>query len=178
MDSPILDVARDELQKVKKLADKAIAQLGDEELWVKIDPDANSIGVLMRHMAGNMRSRWTDFLTSDGEKPDRNRDQEFEDFAPDRAALVAEWEDGWARVFAALAPLTDADLQRTVFIREEPHSIYMAISRQVAHYAGHAYQIVLLAKHLKGTGWKTLSIPKGESEAFNQRMRERLRARG
>src|SRR5688500_7281084 len=117
--SPILDVARDELQKIKKLADKAIAQLDDEQLWVKLDPEANSVAILMRHMAGNMRSRWTDFRNSDGEKPDRHRDQEFEDVALDRNALAAEWEDGWRRVFEALDPLTDSDLQETVFVREE-----------------------------------------------------------
>src|SRR5512145_2841505 len=120
MSSPILDVARDELQKIKKLADKSIAQLDDDQLWLKLDPEANSIAILMRHMAGNMRSRWTDFRHSDGEKPDRHRDQEFEDIAIDRAALIAEWEDGWRRVFDAINPLTDADLQDIVYIREEP----------------------------------------------------------
>jgi hypothetical protein len=176
MTSPILDAARDELQKIKTLADRAVAQLDDDQLWRKLDPDANSVAILMRHMAGNMRSRWTDFRTSDGEKPDRQRDQEFEDVPRDRAALLAEWEDGWSRVFAALAPLTDTDLGDSVLIREEPHTIYKAISRQVAHYAGHAYQILLLAKHFKGADWHTLSIAKGESEAFNRRMIEKLRA--
>jgi hypothetical protein len=176
MESPVLDVARDELQKTKKLADKAIAQLDDAQLWEKLDPEANSVAILMRHMAGNMRSRWTGFLTSDGEKPDRNRDQEFEDVTLDRAALQAEWEDGWQRVLAALAPLTDADLQRVVYIREEPHSVNRAIVRQIAHYAGHVYQILLLAKHLKGAEWKTLSIPRGESEEFNRRMLAKRRA--
>lgn len=170
MSSPILDVARDELQKIKKLADKAIAQLSDEELHTAIDSESNSVAVIMRHMAGNMRSRWTDFLTSDGEKPDRHRDREFEDPGQTRAELLAEWEDGWRRVFEALDPLTDDDLQRTVFIRSEPHSVYKAISRQVAHYAGHTYQILFLGKHLKGAGWKTLSVPRGQSEEFNRRM--------
>jgi hypothetical protein len=174
--SPILDVARDELQKIKKLADKSIAQLDDDQLWVKLDPEANSIAILMRHMAGNMRSRWTDFRTSDGEKPDRHRDQEFEDVAMDRAALLAEWEDGWRRVFEAIDPLTDADLDQIVLIRQEPHSIYKAISRQVAHYAGHAYQILLIAKHLKGPAWKTLSVPRGQSEEFNRRMMSKGRS--
>jgi uncharacterized protein DUF1572 len=117
-----------------------------------------------------MRSRWTDFLTTDGEKPDRHRDQEFLNDRRDRAALLAEWEDGWQRVFAAIDPLTDADLQEVVYIRQEPHSIYKAISRQVAHYAGHAYQILFIAKHLKGADWKTLSVPRGQSEEFNRRM--------
>jgi uncharacterized protein DUF1572 len=170
MDSPILDVVRDELHKIKKLADKSIAQLDDDQLWVTLDPEANSVAVLIRHLAGNMRSRWTDFLTTDGEKPDRHRDQEFLNDRRDRAALLAEWEDGWQRVFAAIDPLTDADLQEVVYIRQEPHSIYKAISRQVAHYAGHAYQILFIAKHLKGADWKTLSVPRGQSEEFNRRM--------
>jgi Protein of unknown function (DUF1572) len=170
MDSPILDVVRDELHKIKKLADKAIAQLDDDQLWVTLDPEANSVAILIRHMAGNMRSRWTDFLTTDGEKPDRHRDQEFLNDRRDRAALLAEWEDGWQRLFAAIDPLTDADLQEVVYIRQEPHSIYKAISRQIAHYAGHAYQMLFIAKHLKGADWKTLSVPRGQSEEFNRRM--------
>jgi hypothetical protein len=176
MSSPILDVARDELQKIKKLGDKTIAQLADADLNVKIDPEANSIAIIVRHMAGNMRSRWTDFLTSDGEKPDRFRDREFEDLSMTREQLLAEWEAGWACVFGALDPLTDADLQRTVMIRSEPHSVYKAISRQVAHYAGHVYQMVFLGKHLKGAQWSTLSVPRGQSEEFNRRMVERLKA--
>ena len=177
MNSPILDVVRDEFTKIKKLADQSIAQLDDDQLWVKLDPEANSVAVLMRHMAGNMRSRWTDFLTSDGEKPDRQRDREFDEDRRERAALVTEWEDGWRRLFAALTPLTDADLGAMVIIRAEPHTIYQAISRQLAHYAGHAYQILLLAKHLRGSGWRTLSVPRGQSEEFNQKMLARARAR-
>lgn len=177
-DSPILDVVVDEFQKIKKLADKSIAQLSDEQLHTTLDPEANSVAILMRHMAGNMRSRWVDFLTADGEKPNRMRDREFEDPNQTRDELLAEWEHGWKCVFDALAPLSDADLQRTVVIRSEPHSVYKAISRQVAHYAGHAYQILLLAKHLRGTEWKTLSIPRGQSEEFNRRMLARLKAEG
>jgi hypothetical protein len=175
-DSPILSAAIDELQKTKKLADKSIEQLTDEQLHVTLDRDANSVAVLMRHMAGNMRSRWVNFLTSDGEKPDRLRDREFEDPGQTRADLLAEWEHGWQCVFDALTPLTDADLQRTVMIRGEAHSVYKAISRQVAHYSGHAYQILLLAKHLRGADWKTLSIPRGQSEEFNRRMLAKLKA--
>ncbi len=175
-ESPIVEVAIDELQKIKKLADKSIAQVDDTQLWAKLDPEANSMAVLMRHMAGNMRSRWTDFRTSDGEKPDRNRDREFQEPPMSRNELIAEWEDGWRRVFDALAAVRDANLQETVYIRSEPHSIYKAISRQVAHYAGHAYQILLLAKHWKGRDWKTLSIPRGQSEEFNQRMLAKLKA--
>jgi hypothetical protein len=175
--SPILEVVRDELQKTRTLAEKSVAQLSDEHLHAALDPEGNSVAVIMRHMAGNMRSRWTDFLTTDGEKPDRHRDQEFEDRRPSREALMAEWNDGWQRLFDALAPLTDADLQRTVMIRAEPHSVYRAISRQVAHYAGHAYQIVFLAKHLKGADWKTLSVPRGQSEEFNRRMLAKQQAK-
>src|SRR6187551_3148223 len=132
----ILPVVLDEFQKIKKLADKSIEQLSDQQLHATIDPDANSVAVLMRHMAGNMRSRWVDFLTSDGEKPDRLRDREFEDPQQSRADLLAEWEHGWQCLFNALSPLGDGDLQRTVVIRGESHSVYKAISRQVAHYAG------------------------------------------
>jgi hypothetical protein len=177
-DSPILDVVIDEFQKIKKLADKSIAQLSDEQLHTTLDEEANSIAILMRHMAGNMRSRWVDFMTADGEKPNRMRDREFEDPHQTRDELIAEWEHGWKCVFDALAPLSDADLQRTVVIRGEPHSVYKAISRQVAHYAGHAYQILLLAKHLSGANWKTLSIPRGQSEEFNRRMLAKLKAEG
>jgi uncharacterized damage-inducible protein DinB len=175
-DSPILSVAIEELQKAKKLADKSIEQLSDEQLHKTIDADANSVAVLMRHMAGNMRSRWIDFLTTDGEKPDRKRDGEFEDPRQSRAELLAEWEHGWKCVFDALSPLTDDDLQRTVYIRSEPHSVYKAISRQVAHYSGHAYQILLLAKHFQGANWRTLSIPRGQSEEFNRHMLAKLKS--
>jgi hypothetical protein len=177
-DSPILTTAIDELQKIKKLADKSIEQLTDAQLHATLDPEANSVAVLMRHMAGNMRSRWVNFLTSDGEKPDRMRDREFEDPGQTRAELIAEWEHGWQCVFDALTPLSDADLQRTVMIRSEPLTVYKAISRQVAHYAGHAYQILLLAKHLQGANWKTLSIPRGQSEEFNRRMLAKLKSEG
>lgn len=176
MSSPILEAVLDEFHKIKRLADKAIAQLADEQLHVKIDDESNSVAILMRHMAGNMRSRWTDFLTSDGEKPDRHRDQEFDDVPQTRADLQAEWEDGWRCLFDALAPLTDADLQRTVIIRAETHSVYKAMSRQVAHYAGHVYQILFLGKHLQGAAWTTLSVPRGQSEEFNRRMIARQKA--
>ena len=174
-DSSILSVAIDELQKIKKLADKSIEQLSEPQLHATLDAEANSVAILMRHMAGNMRSRWINFLTSDGEKPDRMRDGEFEDPGQTRAELMAEWEHGWQCVFDALTPLRDADLQRTVMIRGEAHTVYKAISRQVAHYAGHAYQILLLAKHMQGPNWKTLSIPRGQSEEFNRRMLARLK---
>jgi hypothetical protein len=174
-DSPILAAVIDEFQKIKRLADKSIEQLSDGQLHATLDPEANSVAILMRHMAGNMRSRWVNFLTSDGEKPDRLRDREFEDPHQTRGELLAEWEHGWRCLFDAIAPLSDADLQRTVVIRGEPHSVYKAISRQVAHYAGHAYQILFLAKHMCGPNWKTLSIPRGQSEEFNRRMLAKLK---
>jgi hypothetical protein len=176
MSSPTLDTARSEFRGLKALAEKAIAQLSDADLHVKIDDESNSVAIIMRHMAGNMRSRWTDFLTTDGEKPDRFRDREFEDTSASRGELLAEWEDGWRRLFDAIDPLSDADLGRTVLIRSEPHTVYKAISRQLAHYAGHVYQILFLGKHLRGKNWKMLSVPRGQSEEFNRKMLERLKA--
>ncbi len=134
-----------------------------------IDAESNSIAIIVKHMAGNMRSRWMDFLTTDGEKSDRNRDTEFEEPPTTRAALLELWERGWKYLFDALEPLTDADLARTVTIRTEPHSVMQAISRQIAHYAHHVGQIVFLAKHLtaKATGkWESLSVPRGQSKQF------------
>ena len=153
----------------KKLAERAMAQCSDENLFTVIDAESNSIAIIVKHMAGNMRSRWMDFLTTDGEKPDRNRDTEFEDAPNTRAALMELWERGWKYVFDALEPLTEADLARTVTIRTEPHSVMQAINRQVAHYSHHIGQIVFLAKHLtaKATGkWDSLSVPRGQSKAF------------
>ena len=170
MTSTLVATSVTELRKVKALAEQALEQLDDAQLWTRLDPESNSVAVLMRHMAGNMRSRWTNFRTTDGEKPDRNRDQEFEDRSLTRADLFAEWEDGWQRVFDALSPLADADLHDTVFIRQEPHTIHKAIVRQIVHYAGHTYQILFIAKHLKGEAWSTLSIPRRKSELFNQQM--------
>jgi uncharacterized damage-inducible protein DinB len=154
----------------KKLAERAMEQVADEHLFAALDHEANSIAIIVKHMTGNMRSRWTDFLTSDGEKPDRNRDSEFIDPPPTRDALMAEWENGWARVFAALEPLTDADLARTVTIRGEPHSVMQAVNRQLVHYAHHVGQIVLLAKHFACDHWQSLSVPRNKSAEFNQKV--------
>lgn len=153
----------------KKLGERAMAQCPDDGLFTTLDAESNSIAIIVKHMAGNMRSRWMDFLTTDGEKPDRNRDTEFEDAPKTRAALMELWERGWKYVFDALEPLTDADLGRTVTIRTEPHSVMQAINRQVAHYSHHVGQILFLAKHLtaKATGkWDSLSVPRGQSKAF------------
>ena len=147
-------------RQYKKLAEGAMAQVSDEDLTTVLDGEMNSIALVVKHMAGNMRSRWTDFLTTDGEKPDRNRDSEFVEPPATRAELMAAWEDGWSRVWAALEPLSDDDLGRTITIRGEPHSVMQAIQRQIAHYAYHVGQIVLLAKHFRGETWRSLSMPK------------------
>ena len=147
-----------------------MAQVSDEQLLTVLDGEANSIAVIVKHMAGNMRSRWTDFLTSDGEKPDRNRDTEFEDPPATRETVLALWEQGWQYLFTALEPLSDPDLQRTVTIRGEAHSVMQAINRQMAHYAYHCGQILLLAKHFKHDDWKSPSVPRKQSADFNRRV--------
>jgi hypothetical protein len=154
----------------KRLAERAIEQVTDEQLFTVIDPEANSIAIIVKHMAGNMRSRWTDFLTTDGEKPDRDRDREFTEPANTRAEILAMWEDGWGRVFTALVPLTDAYLGHTVTIRGEAHSVMQAINRQVAHYALHIGQIVFLAKHLGSDHWQSLSVPRNQSAEYNRKV--------
>jgi hypothetical protein len=154
----------------KKLAERAMEQVADEQLFATLDEEANSIAIIVKHMAGNMRSRWTDFLTTDGEKPDRNRDSEFVDPPATRKALLETWEGGWACVFRALEPLSEADLGRTVTIRGEAHSVMQAINRQIAHYAHHAGQIVLLAKHFAHDRWQSLSVPRNRSSEFNQKV--------
>jgi uncharacterized damage-inducible protein DinB len=154
----------------KKLAERAIDQVSDEQLVVTLDHEGNSIATIVKHMAGNMRSRWTDFLTADGEKPDRNRDSEFEEPPATRAELLGLWEAGWSCLFSALQPLTDADLIRTVTIRGEKHSVMQAINRQLAHYPHHVGQIVLLAKHFAGDRWQTLSVPRKGSAEFNRKV--------
>ena len=154
----------------KKLAERAMEQVTDEQLFTSLDEEANSIAVVVKHMAGNMRSRWTDFLTTDGEKADRGRDSEFVDPPATRKALLEAWEDGWTCVFQALEPLSDADLGRTVTIRGEAHSVMQAVNRQASHYAYHVGQIVLLAKHLAHERWQSLSVPRNRSAEFNQRV--------
>lgn len=154
----------------KSMAEKAIAQLRDDHLTAVFDQEMNSIAVIVKHMAGNMRSRWTDFLTTDGEKPDRNRDSEFDDPPVTREALLAQWEKGWQCLFDALQPLNESDLTRTVTIRGEAHSVTQAINRQLAHYAYHCGQIVFLAKHFQSGNWKSLSVPRHQSTEFNRRV--------
>jgi len=165
--SHYLDEAHRQMRGHKRLAEGAMAQLKDHELFLTLDPEANSIAVIVKHMAGNMRSRFTDFLTTDGEKPDRFRDREFElNAATTRADVMQWWEDGWNRVFATLEALKPEDVMRTVTVRGQPHTALQAINRQIAHYAQHTGQIIFLAKHLRSNEWKTLSVPRGKSEEF------------
>ncbi len=165
-----LEDSIDVFNHYKKLGERAIAQCPDAALFTTLDPESNSIAIIVKHMAGNMRSRWTDFLTTDGEKPDRNRDTEFEDPPTTRSELMEMWERGWKYVFGALEPLSDANLTRTVTIRTEPHSVMQAINRQIAHYCYHVGQIVYLARHFAGDKWQTLSVPKKKSSEFNKKV--------
>ncbi|HKD11945.1 MAG TPA: DUF1572 family protein [Thermoanaerobaculia bacterium] len=167
-----LEDARRQFHGQKKLAEKAIAQVSEAEFFEKLDPEANSIALVVKHIAGNLRSRWLDFFTSDGEKPDRHRDTEFEETPADtRAALLERWEASWKILFDVIDPMKPADLERTVTIRGEPHTVVKAVNRQLTHYAYHVGQIVFLAKHFAGGHWESLSIPRGKSEDFNDRMR-------
>jgi hypothetical protein len=159
---------------LKKLADRALAQTAAADFFTALDEESNSIALIVKHLAGNMRSRWSDFLTSDGEKEDRHRDSEFVVEAGDtRESLERRWNEGWDLLFSAIEPLAPEDLQRTVMIRSEPHSVLKAINRQVAHYAYHVGQLVFLAKHFAGSRWESLSIPRGKSEEFKARRRDR-----
>ena len=155
----------------KRLAEAAMVQVTDEQLFAVLDPEMNSIALNVKHMAGNMRSRWTDFLTSDGEKPDRNRDSEFVEPPSNREELMKLWESGWNCVFSALEPLSSEDMTRTVFIRGEAHSVMQAVNRQLTHYAYHCGQIVFLAKHLQRSQWKSPTVPRGQSAKFNQQVK-------
>lgn len=157
----------------KGLSERAMAQLTDEQLQLAPDAESNSVAIIVKHMTGNMQSRWPDFLTTDGEKPGRDRDAEFESPPATREALLASWEAGWKCLFDALEPLSDADLSRTVTIRGEAHSVMQCINRQLAHYAYHCGQIVFLAKQLRSSGWQSLSIPRGRSAEFNRRVEAR-----
>jgi hypothetical protein len=154
----------------KKLGEGALAQVTDEQMFAVLDPEMNSLAITVKHMAGNMRSRWTDFLTSDGEKFNRNRDREFDAPPQTRAEVIQLWAEGWKCVFAALEPLSEADMGRSVAIRGETHSVMQAINRQIAHYAYHVGQIVFLAKHFQSANWKSLSVPRGKSAEFNSKV--------
>lgn len=162
----------------KSLAERALAQINDEQFFCQLDAESNSMAMIVKHVAGNLRSRWTDFLESDGEKPTRRRDSEFLQEATDtRESLLQDWEAGWQCVFDALEELAPSDLMRKVQIASEPHNVLQAIQRSLAHSAHHAGQIVLLAKHFAGERWQTLSIARGKSSEHNQRLAERYSAR-
>jgi hypothetical protein len=162
-----LEEARRQLRGHKRMGEGAMSQLRDQDFFVTLDPEANSVAILVKHLAGNMRSRFTDFLTTDGEKPDRFRDREFEITpATSREQVMQWWEEGWGCVLGAIESLSPDDVMRTVTIRGEPHTVLQAINRQIAHYAQHIGQIVFLAKHLRSSEWKTLSIARGKSEEF------------
>ncbi len=160
----------------KKMAERAIEQVSDTEFFALIDPEANSIALIVKHIAGNLHSRWTDFLTTDGEKEFRKRDTEFELIEDTRESLMEFWETGWQALSDNIEPLTVKDFSRTVTIRGEPHTIVEAINRQLTHYAYHVGQIVLLAKHFRSAEWKTLSVPKNRSAEFNQFLAEKQAA--
>lgn len=163
-----LEEARRQMRGQKRMGEAAMAQLADREFFVALDAESNSVAVLVKHLAGNMRSRFTDFLTTDGEKLDRFRDREFELSAETtRADVMKWWDEGWSCVTGAIDALKPEDVIRTVMIRSEPHTVLQAINRQIAHYAQHVGQIVFLAKHLRVGEWKTLSIARGKSEEFN-----------
>ena len=160
----------------KKMAERAIDQVSDDEFFWTIDAEANSIAVIVKHVAGNLHSRWTDFLTTDGEKPTRNRDTEFELTADTRESLKQFWEAGWETLFDNVEPLTADDFAKTVKIRGEPHTVVEAINRQLTHYSYHIGQIVFLAKHFRSSDWKTLSVPRNKSAEFNKYVEEELKA--
>jgi len=162
-----LEEARGQMGGHKRMGEAAMAQLRDDDFFVTLDPESNSVAILVKHLDGNMRSRFTDFLTSDGEKPDRFRDREFEiTGTTTRAEVMRWWDEGWTCVMGAIEALKPEDVTRSVTIRNEPHTVLQAINRQIAHYAQHIGQIVFLSKHLRSTEWKTLSIPRGKSEEF------------
>ncbi len=160
----------------KNLAERALAQVADDQLFYAQDEECNSIAIIVKHMAGNMRSRWTDFLTTDGEKPSRNRDTEFEGPPKDRQQLMRTWEEGWTCLFNALASLDDSHLSQRVLIRGEAHSVLQAMNRQLCHYAYHVGQIVMLAKQRRKGDWISLTVPRGKSAEFNQRVLSRERS--
>ena len=183
MPGVFVDATLRELRSLKRAAERAMAQVSDEQFFAALDPEMNSIAVLVKHVAGNMRSRWSDFLTTDGEKPFRRRDSEFVIEPGDtRASLLERWEEGWKILLGTLEMLGPADLERTITIRAEPHSVVGAVQRSLAHYADHLGQIILLAKHFAGAKWQTLSVPRGKSEehnaAFIAKQKEKPRSAG
>lgn len=168
-----LSVVRERFKEIKKLGDKTISQLSEDDIHWKINEASNSVAIIAKHLSGNMVSRWSDFLNSDGEKPDRNREQEFEDDISSKQELRTVWERGWGSLFETLNTLEGQDLLKSIVIRGENHTVLEAIERQVAHYAYHIGQIVYIGKQLKDMDWESLSIPKGNSVEYLQQMLKR-----
>lgn len=172
-----LNDSLESFRSYKKLADKAMTQVSDEEFFKQLDEESNSIAIIVKHIVGNMFSRWTDFLTTDGEKPNRERDMEFVMLdGVTKQEMLKRWEEGWQCVFDAIEPLTPEDLARKVFIRGQEHTVLEAINRQLTHYPSHIGQITFLAKHFRGSDWKTLSVPKNKSVEFNAYLEEKNKA--
>ena len=166
-DTAFLDDAKLQLRKIQSMGERALEQAGEARLFKKPDSESNSLAILMKHISGNLKSRWTRFLDTDGEKPDRNRDSEFEIGPDDTPARLRErWREGWKILFDTLDALRPGDLERTVTIRREPHTVLQAVNRQVSHYSLHVGQMIYLAKHLAGPEWKSMSIPRGKSKEF------------
>lgn len=178
MTNDYLDSVKKQFEYYKMLGDKTFLQLDDSNLFWQYNEDSNSIATIVKHLWGNMLSRWTNFLTSDGEKDFRNRDAEFENDIKNREELIEKWEDGWACLFNAINSLTADDLEKIVYIRNQGHTVTEAINRQLAHYPYHIGQIVFLGKMLSKNGWTSLSIPKGNSQAFNNDKFSKPKQRG
>jgi len=170
-----LEVAAENFQSIKLLAERSMDQLTNEELHYAPNEESNSIAVIVKHMSGNLKSRFSDFLSSDGEKPDRNRDGEFEGSYESKTQVLNAWNSGWDVLFNTLSQLKEEDLHKTVYIRSEPHQVMEAIQRQIVHQSSHSGQIVYIAKMIKDREWKTLSIPRGKSDKFNQEMNEQFK---
>jgi hypothetical protein len=171
----ILSSTRREFASLRQLAERAMTQVDDEAFFRTLGDDENSVGLLAKHIGGNLRSRWTEIFTTDGEKPDRNRDGEFQRGDGDtRERVTATWQSGWEALEETLASLSPPDLDRTITIRSEPHTVSRALIRSLAHTAGHVHQIILLCRHWMGPDWQTISVPRGASKAFEQRMRDRF----
>ncbi|MCM3121552.1 MULTISPECIES: DUF1572 family protein [unclassified Mesobacillus] len=166
-----LKIAFENFQSIKNQAERAMSQLSLDQLHYSPNKESNSIAIISKHMSGNLKSRFSDFLTADGEKPDRDRDGEFEGAFHSKEDLLNFWNEGWSVLFETLEKLTEGDLARTVYIRSEPHNAMQAIQRQIAHQASHSGQIVYLAKMLKNEEWETLSIPRGKSRQYNESMK-------
>ena len=173
-----LESAIKQFESYKSLGEKTFEQLTDEHLHWQYNDDSNSIAIVVKHMVGNMLSRWTNFLTEDGEKEWRQRDAEFEDSYANKAEMIQAWQKGWQCLFDAITPLQPKDLEKIVYIRNQGHTVTEAINRQLCHYAYHVGQLVYIGKLIKGNDWKSLSIPKNQSDAYNKEKFGQAKHRG